>query len=324
MSHDSGFVFNLFLKRKLPPFYYNPIRNTVSNKELTSLPWIDIQLKDSSHVLVTDIPDYLDIEVRKEGKNLKMKRVRQYKGFLCNLSGYENHLDYLKDNFSKKTVRNINAKKRQLEFRHAISYIFYYGEIDKSHYDFLFEQFYILLQKRFDEKRIHNRYLLEWKKHYEMVYPKIMRKEASLFVIYREEEPIAIALDFYLEDISFGYIQVFNSDYKNYYIGDICMVKRLEWLLANNISVFDFLMGQTYYKMKWSNLEYFYHHHLFYKHNSVIAFAKMCFMAGKLELRQFLRDRGLPGKKFSMDKYLFRRMSKKLKNFDWKNPQSSS
>ena len=320
MAHDTGFVFNLFLGRRLHPFYENPVSNKVTERNFSPLFQNGFEESSTSYLMVTDIPDYLLVNSSPDASSFKKETIKQYKGFICNLSGYENALGYLKDNLNKKAVRNIKAKKRQLETRHNISYKFYHGVIDKSHYDFLLERFYELLKARFDEKKVFNRYLLDWNRYYEMIYPMILRKEACLFVVYNEDEPIAMAFDCFLEDISFGYIQVFDSNYGKYYMGDVCMLERLDWLLKNEYKVFDFLMGETYYKVKWSNLEYFYYHQIFYNPNSVPALLKLYLTMGKLKLKQYLRDKGVLGKLFSMDRFLYKRMAKKLVDFDWKNP----
>ncbi len=320
MTHAPGFIFDLFLRRELHPFYSNPIRNLITNKEFTAIPSSPFPAKIASFSMVTDVPDYLDVALKAESNQLHTKKIRQYQGFLCDLSGCETVLDYISTKFSKKSIKNIKAKKRQLETHYNITYKNHYGEIDREHYDFLFDRFYDLLKKRFDEKKIQNRYLLVWKAYHELVYPMILRKEASLFVIYDDKEPIALALDFYVEDICFGYIQVFDGHYQKYYMGDVFMMERLDWLLGHNFKVFDFLMGETYYKVKWSNHSYVYHHQLFYKPNSFMGNLKMQYTKAEIQLVQYLRDKGIIGKLFSMDRLLYRRMSKKLKGYNWKNP----
>ncbi|WP_036385592.1 GNAT family N-acetyltransferase [Muricauda sp. MAR_2010_75] len=320
MIHTPGFIFDLFLRRELHSFYSNPIRNSITNKEFAPIPASPFPNKIASFSKVTDVPDYLDVALKAESNRLKTRKVKQYQGFLCDLSGSETPFDYMSTKFSKKSIKNIKAKKRQLETHYNITYRNHYGEIDREHYDFLFDRFYDLLKKRFDEKKIQNRYLLVWKTYHELVYPMILRNEASLFVIYDGKEPIALAMDFYLEDICFGYIQVFDEEYQKYYMGDVCMMERLDWLMAHNFKIFDFLMGETYYKVKWSNHTYLYHHLLFYKSGSVAGRLRMQLTKGKLQFKQYLRDRGILGKVFSIDRLLYRRMSKKLKGFDWKNP----
>ncbi|MBO0322395.1 GNAT family N-acetyltransferase [Muricauda sp. CAU 1633] len=319
MTYASGFTFDLFLRRRLHPYYSNLLRNLITDKEFAPMPLSSLP-ETGSFSMVTDVPDYLDVSLKMESNQLKTKKVKQYQGFLCDLSDCETALDYMSTKFSKKSIKNIRAKKRQLETQYNIVYKNHYGEIDREHYDFLFDRFYDLLKKRFDEKKIQNRYLLVWKTYHELVYPMILRKEASLFAIYDGEEPIALALDFYVEDISFGYIQVFDAEYQKYYMGDVFMMERLDWLLSHTFKIFDFLMGETYYKIKWSNHSYTYHHQLFYKPNSLMGNLKMQYVKAKLQFKQYLRDKGILGKLFSMDRLLYRRMSKKLKGYDWKNP----
>ncbi|MER3376653.1 MAG: GNAT family N-acetyltransferase [Allomuricauda sp.] len=320
MTHASGFIFDLFLRRGLHPNYSNPIQNSVTNSTFAPKSFSPIPSKDFNFSMVTDIPDYLETKVDLNLVQFRCKAVKQYQGFLCDLSGCETAMEYMATKFSKKSIKNIRAKKRQLETHYNIVYKNHYGDIEKEHYDFLFDRFHELLKKRFDEKKMQNRYLLVWKEYHELIYSMILRKEASLFVIYNNKEPIAMAMDFYVEDICFGYIQVFDLEYQKYYMGDVCMVERLDWLLVHNFKVFDFLMGETYYKIKWSNRTYVYNHHLFYKAGSMVGYLKMQFTKAKLRLKQYLRDKGILGKVFSMDRILYRRMSKKLKGFDWKNP----
>ncbi|MFD2098250.1 GNAT family N-acetyltransferase [Flagellimonas iocasae] len=318
MAHAPSFIFDIFLRRELHPYFSNPIRSLLADKTFAPLPLTAISDETPGFLMIPNIPSYLDATINPNLVNVKHKEVRQYEGFLCNLGGCQTAMDYMSTKFSKKAIKNIKAKKRQLETQHNITYKNHYGEIAKDHYDFLFDKFFDLLKKRFDEKRMQNRYLLGWKKYHELAYPMILKKEASLFVIYNNDEPIAMALDFYWEDICFGYIQVFDFEYQKYYMGDVFMMERLEWLLAHSFKVFDFLMGETYYKVKWSNTRYLYHHYLFYKPNSLKAKLKMNLSKTTLQLKQYLRDIGILGKVIRMDRFRYRGMSKKLEGFDWK------
>ena len=318
MTHAPGFIFDIFLRRELHPYVSNPIQNLITDNTFAPIPLKAVPTENPNFLMLPNIPTYLGVDIDSNLVHLKYKEVRQYEGFLCDLSDCPAVLDYMSTKFSKKSIKNIKAKKRQMETQHRITYKNYYGEIAKDHYDFLFDTFFELLKKRFDEKRIQNRYLLEWKKYHEWVYPMILKKEASLFAIYDDDTPIALALDFYLEDVCFGYIQVFDFKYQHYYMGDVFMMERLEWLLAHNFKVFDFLMGETYYKVKWSNTRYLYHHFLFYRPNSLTAVVKMHFSKATLLLKQYLRDIGILGKMISMDRFRYRGMAKKLEGYDWK------
>ncbi|MER3318913.1 MAG: GNAT family N-acetyltransferase [Allomuricauda sp.] len=106
---------------------------------------------------------------------------------------------------------------------------------------------------------MYNRYLLDWKQYHELIYPMVLKKEASLFVIYANNEPISISLELYFEVLCFGYIHGYDSTYLRYQSGDIRMVKFLEWLIDHNFKIFDYMMGETMFKTKWSNHTYDYY-----------------------------------------------------------------
>lgn len=319
MAHESGLVFDIILRRTLPYVLSNPIVNNRTGAVLAPLPSKEIQGNLGVFYGVGDFPDYLSAKVNQRFSNFKVNRVRQYKGFLCDLDGCTSAIEYLKQNFSGKSIKKINARIRQLESRYTVTYTFHYGELDKEHYDYLFDQFYILLKKRFDEKKVYNRYLLEWKAYHELVYPMLLRKEASLFTIFADGNMVAIELDFHFGDVSFGYINAFDSSFGVYQVGDICMLKRLDWMIRENYKLYDFMMGETFFKNKWSNFTYHYYHHLFFRATSPVGLLKCFLFKGKLQLKQFLRDKGILGKWFSMDKFLYRKMANKLDGFDWKS-----
>ncbi len=319
MIHESGFIFDIFLRRKLSHIYINPVYNKITGKTYPSFIRQQFSIEKDNFLIEKDIPDYLDANTVDSLSHFKMKRIKQYKGFACDLNGCEDVTDYLKQNLGKSSIKTLKARKRQLESRFNTIYKFYIGEIDKEHYDYLFDEFYQMLKRRFDVKKTYNRYLLEWKHYHEMIYPMVLNKEAMLFVIYVNDEPISISLEFCLDDICFGYIHGYDLNYHRYQIGDIRMVKLIEWLIANNFKLFDTLMGETMFKTKWSNHTYNFYYDLFYKKNSIPGLVKLNYFEFKLWLKQQLRDKGILDKWFSMDKLLYKKMVKKLQNYDWKN-----
>ena len=322
MAHESGFIFDLVLRRTLSPFYTNPIHNTITGKPLGPFPRKQFTIEQGSFLLERDIPDYLTANIVDSLCKFKLKRIRQYQGFACNLDGCDDVADYLKQNFGKSSIKNIKTRKRQLETRLNTTYKFYCGDIDEDHYDFLFDRFYEMQKSRFDEKKTYNRYLLDWKKYHDLVYPMLLKKEASLSVIYVDDEPISISLEFYLENMCFGYIHGYDSTYHRYQLGDIRMVNLLEWLIDHDYKWFDSMMGETLFKAKWSNTTYDYYYDLFYKPGSPTSLVKYVITMLKLRAKQYLRDKGILGKWIKMDKFQYRKMSKKLQDFDWKNPTS--
>lgn len=319
MVHDSGFIFNLFLRRSVSPYYTVPLYNKITGTNYDLPISRSLSIDQSKFLIEKDIPDYLVAKGVNSLKGFNVKRIRQYKGFACNLMGCTDVADYLKQNLGKSTIKNIKARKRQLENRFNTTYRFFIGEIDQDHYDFLFDKFYQMLKARFEEKKTFNRYLLEWKYYHHLIYPMILNREALLFVIYVNNEPISISLEFCLGDICFGYIHGYDPDYHRYQLGDIRMVKLIEWMLDHNFNWFDTLMGETTFKAKWSNHIYNYHYDVFYKKNSVSARVKLNYLKFKLRLKQWLREKGILGKWFNMDKFLYKKRAKKLRNHNWKS-----
>lgn len=322
MAHESGLVFDIILRRSLPYVLTNPIVDNITGTVLAPLPSNKCQGHPSVFHWVGDFPDYLSVKVNNGFANLKVHRVRQYKGFLCDLGGCASASEYLKQNFRGKSIKKIHARMRQFESRYSVTYTFHYGEIEKEYFDYLFDQFYDLLKKRFDEKKVYNRYLLEWNAYHELVYPMLLRKEASLLTVFADGNLVAIELDFNFGDVVFGYINAFDSSFGTYQVGDICMMKRLDWMIHHNFKLYDFMMGETFFKVKWSNVTYHYYYHLLYKADSPVGILKCSILKAKLQMKQFLRDTGILGKWFSMDKYLYRKMANKLDGFDWKSSKS--
>lgn len=313
-----GFLYSIFVENHIPAYYQETIINALVNNRIT-LPKDKTPLKENNGVdMVPNIPDYLILPLKIEKVNLQCKRVRQYQGYLVHLKEGIDCKTYLSEQLSKRNIKNLHAKQRKLEAEHKISYIFHYGDITKEHYNFLFSEFYSMLESRFLEKKMYNNNLLHWKFYYDLAYPMILEKKASLFVIYDGEKPITMTLNFLLEDIVFSYIQTYDINYSNYNMGDISMVKHIEWCKESGFTIFDLAMGQTDYKLKWCNHIYNFEHHLFFNPDSSFSRLKSHILSQKLRLRQYLRDKDIIGKRFQMDKFLFNRRVKRLNNFNWK------
>lgn len=313
-----GFLYSIFVDNHIPPYYQEAIVNTLDNNYI-KLPIDQAPIKGKDGIdVVPNIPDYLTAPLNIGDTGFKCTRVRQYQGYLVHLKGGIDCKSYLSEQLSKRNIKNLYAKQRKLEAGHKISYIFHYGDIAKDHYDFLFTEFYTMLKRRFLEKKMYNNNLLNWKFYYDLAYPMLLEKKASLFVIYDGQKPITMTLNFHLRDIVFSYIQTYDIDYSGYNMGDISMVKHIEWCKENDFSVFDLAMGQTDYKLKWCNHIYNFEHHIFFNGSSSFSSVKSYILSQKLRLRQYLRDHDIIGKRFQMDKFLFKSRVKRLNNFNWK------
>lgn len=304
LLNSHSFVFDLFLEKKIGPFYSSKISNLISSKKFSASQTFNSTIPQGEF-LVRDIPDYLELETPSKPLHLKVKKVKQYKGYLVNLESFNNLEDYLNNKLSKRNKKNLASKKNKLCKNHNISSQFYFGDISKKEYKRVFDSFYVLLENRFNEKKTYNRYLLDWQNIKHSTFQKILDKKASLNVIYDNQKPIAITLNFHLCDIVFSHIQTYDINYSKYNMGDISMLNHLEWLLTNKIAVFDLSMGKTYYKEKWCNYEYSFLYHVFYKKNSLLSKIKVELIVQELKLLQFLRNKNIIGKLFMFDKFLY-------------------
>jgi len=289
---EIDFMFEMAFNKNLPGFYDQAIQ--ISNEkilltsELEEIP----QLLNKIH-MVYDIPSYLKVKKKDFNPSLGFKSAIQHKGYYIDLNGYNDLEIYLKDRFSRSSRQLLRAGKKRLEKCFDVSYKMYHGAIDKDHYDNLFKRFYDMLKLRADEKGIKNKNLKHWNLYTNRVYDMILKKQASLFVIYDGNEAINISLNMHVENIVFLFITAYNIDYSKFRIGHTNWMMQLEWFIKNNFKTIDFSKGNTAYKKRWANTEYDFEYHLFYKKNNIIIKMKAVWLLKKLQLKQALRNRNI-------------------------------
>jgi len=277
-----------FYKPKYLPFYINVGKNLTKgigyNYEGDSP-----SLKGKA-LLIYDVPEYFDIKPLKS-KRYKLKKIFQYRGFLMNISDFENTEQYIKKQFSSKNRREFRSNERRLNICFDISYKFYHGDISKTDYDFVFKHFYRLLNIRFSGKNINYHHLnpKKWDYYKALVYPLIQEKKASLLVVYDSGIPIGITLNFHSDKILFETITVFDIDYYKFSIGKQSILKLLDWCFENNYEISDFSKGKFDYKYKWSNLVYDFHYHIIYDSFSLWSRFVAKLLESFFKLKLFLR-----------------------------------
>lgn len=319
MDANHSFVFELFMEENVHPFYATQIINILTQNKLNINHAETVTTVINNPTVITDIPDYLEVEILKGTDSRKVKKIRQYKGFLFDLRSFSDSNGYLLNQLSKRNRKNLFSKLRKLENDHQVTYKMYHGDITKEHYDYLIDIFYKLFDRRFEEKKIYNKNLIHWKYYHELIYPMILEKKASLYVIYDQDKPIDITLNFHLGDIVFSFMHTYDIDYSKYNMGDISMLKHLDWCFGHQIDIFDLSIGETGQKIKWCNYSYDFKYHIFYNHKSLRSKILTQIVYLKLKLKQFLRDKNIIGKLFQYDKFFYKRRAKKLKDFDWRN-----
>lgn len=282
----------LFFKHPRLPLYTNLGKNLTKG--------ISYKIEDSQQhgldkkvLLIYDIPDFFSIDTNYNNKQIGLYRIKQYPGFLIDLSSYNDLDDYMKSTFSKSSRYKLNKYKKRLEGCFDIRYKMFHGEITKVEYDGLFAKFKLLLEKRFLDKQTRNNNLdaAEWSFYEDVAYSMIIEKKASLFVIYNKEEPIGVTLNYFSEDILFDAITVFDIDYAKFNVGSATIMKQIEWCLAKKIKILDFSKGYFDYKERWGNKKYDFEYHIYYDKKSFLANSLAYSLKTFFLLKQLLRDK---------------------------------
>jgi hypothetical protein len=286
------FKFEIGFNKKLPSFYSCAFHNLCDQCFLKSEFRNELELSDKIEV-VYDIPSYLDVKKRNLSPVTGFKSVIQHKGYCIDLNGYNSLESYLKDRFSSNSRQRLRRRKKRLESCFDISFEMYYGAIDKMHYDELFERFYVMLKYRAEEKGIENDNLKKWDFYTASVYKMILKKEASLFVIYDANKPINIGLNLHLKNTVFLFMSTYDLDYSVFRLGHTNWLLQLDWFIKNDFKLVDFSKGNVAYKKRWANKKYDYSYHLFYEKSTMFIRTKVFWLIKKLQLKQLLRNLGL-------------------------------
>lgn len=268
---------------------------------------------------VTDIPGYLEMKPKAEYTEWVVQVVPQYNGYAADLREIKTIDDYLQRQFSAKRRSALRGKIRKLERECAIRTSFFCGEISDALYLKHMQGFYQLLSQRFDQKRTFNRNLLYWAEYYRIFKPLIRSGKACLMVIEDGQRPISYSIAFCHKTIMFGFMQTFDPAYAHYNLGDVAMYRKLERSLELGVTWYDFSKGDNAFKDKWCNHTYTLDYWVCHRKQHLIATIKAQIIIVLLRLRQWLRDIGFLGKRFQMDRFLYRRRIRQLEGFRWED-----
>ena len=318
LKHKSSLSFNFittiaFYKPTFLSLYINIGKNLT--KGISYVLNADEAIKDFKNkvYLIYDVPNYFNLTTSIKQKRLGLLKVKQYPGFGVQLENFTDLKNYLATTFSKSSLQKLNRYQRRLEQCFDIDYKMFYGAIEKVEYDHIFEHFKFLLTKRFDDKQITNNNLdpAEWEFYKEVVYPLILEKKASLYVIYNKQTPISIRLSYYNDNISFDAITTFDIDYAKFHLGKISILKILEWSFEKELKFFDFSKGYFDYKESWGTIKYDFEYHIYYDKKSFAATVLANSIAFLFKTKQFLRDKKL-NEKLHQFTYLFKNKTSSL------------
>jgi hypothetical protein len=209
--------------------------------------------------------------------------------------------------FGNSSRYKLRRSIKKLETSFNISYKMYHGDISKQEYDFIFEEFFKLLYIRSIEKGISNNFQIKRKNfYYKLVYPLILKRKASFFVIFNGKNPIDVCLNFHNKNFVYQLIRTYDINYSKFNTGYIDLIKQIEWCVDNKISFINFSYGDYYWKRRWCNTVYKYDYNIFYNSKSIKSMTKAILYITEFKIRHVLREKGL------IDKY--HRLKSKIKN----------
>nr|WP_279309204.1 GNAT family N-acetyltransferase [Psychroserpens sp. SPM9] len=209
------------------------------------------------------------------------------------ISSFKDQDDYINAQFSSKNRREFRSNQRRLETCFNIRYDFIHDAISRTEFDTLFQQFHELLSKRFADKQTNYHHLSpdKWNYYKELVFQMLPEQKASLLVIYNEDTPIGITLNFHSETVLFETITVFDSDYYKFSIGKTSIIKLLEWCFEHGYRISDFSKGDFDYKHKWGNLAYDFDYHILYDSKSLLSTLRANYVARFFKIKLYLRTK---------------------------------
>lgn len=290
LERTPNFFMDLFVKQEMPCVYnriqYLNYRVTHNNSKLNKDDIADFKKSYS----VSLIPSYCFPEL-KDSETFGIKTLTQFNvGYAILINKGFNIDIYLKKQF-KSNYRNLKKRHQRLESCFNVHYKFFYGNITKETYLFIMESLKKMLVERFTQRKDKNKKLEDWDELVTNTYNQIIEKKASLFIIYDDEMPIDISLNYHFDKIMFGAISSYALEYHKFGMGSIEKIKLLEWCLSNDYKILDFGFGDLEYKKKWSNNIYRFKSQVIYNRKSIIAylFAKMEIL--KLSLKEFLKSK---------------------------------
>ncbi|XMO86099.1 GNAT family N-acetyltransferase [Algibacter sp. AS12] len=243
---------------------------------------------EQKNISIQIVPEYLNISYQ---DHLTNKVINEYRlGYASKLKGFKDINSYVRSQYGKN-VKPILKNIKRLEMCFNVNYVFYHGEIEKAEYILLMEALRNMLIKRFKQRNDANYRLGEWEKLVESTYKLIKIKKASLFVIYNNNEPIQINVQYHFKDILIGSIASYNIDYQVFGLGNTGVYKQIEWCIENNYSIYDQGHGDLEYKRRWSNLIYNFKHHVVYNKSDLKPIIISNIEVLKVRLKAFLRKK---------------------------------
>ncbi|TPV34052.1 hypothetical protein FJ651_07790 [Paucihalobacter ruber] len=286
-----------FIKREM--FIWDFLKKEMIPKNVESVTFNNITF-DNSNICeksknqvttISLVPSYVNLNFKNKElfKEIKITNTN-LDGSGITINENDTLESYLQNTLSRHTRKNLQRFWNRLNQSFNIKVNYYHGQISRETFTFLMSSLYHFLIKRFNDKQKINSYLINWDQKTEPAFNLINNKKASLFVIYNEDTPINITLNYHtFNTILFSEINGFDTNYYKFGLGHIDLYLHLKWCFDNNYKFLDLGNGTLDYKKKWCNTFYNIQYVLLYKKGSILS--KTLFIAekNKLSVKNFLK-----------------------------------
>lgn len=221
-------------------------------------------------ILIKDVHTFFNKKHALEG-NLGRRILKRYPGFLVDFKNFENTEQYLKSRFSKNRIRKLRTYRKRFELCYNIEYKFYENKITVENHYFLFSKFKEFLIKRYNEKNEKNDFLEEnyWSFQSELSYKLINEGKASLFVIFANNTPVNLCLNYLTKEAVILGMIAYDTDFERFNIGHLSFNKQLNYYYNQGIRLIDFSQSAYDYKSKICNVRYEFEYHIIYSTKSI-------------------------------------------------------
>ncbi|WP_406683904.1 GNAT family N-acetyltransferase [Seonamhaeicola sp. MEBiC1930] len=234
-------------------------------------------------LILSEVPNYLSTTLISLPKSIKRKIVNTYEGSLINICDYNNIDEYLKKEISSQRRSNIKRCYKRLDTCIQPTYKMYYGDIDQSQYDKIFNDYKLMLKRRLAQKNSYWEELDYWEERYKKTYKLINEKKAAIFVIYNGHEPISIYINTIFKKTIYIEVIAYNIDYSKFKLGFLTLTKVIDWSIKNDFEIIDMSKGDFYYKERFRNGSYKFQNHIIYDSSSILISIKAQLLYLKLK-----------------------------------------
>lgn len=280
----------LFEQHKIPEIYSKIYygQQVVCNTDVTT------ESKRATLHSFRLVPGYMRLELRTPG-DFVVNTIKQFNwGYAIFLESVLNPELYIKNQFGSN-AKNIRRYINRLESCFNVTYCMYYGQIEYDRYSYIMEALKSMLVRRFQQRNEEHKELGRWEALCKTTYAQIIAKEASLFVIYDQDKPIEISLNYHFDQILFSSISSYDIDYSKFGLGHVEIYKQLEWCLENQITAFEMGVGGMDYKRRWCNTIYNFEHHIVFSGKSIFTQLPGIMETLKIKLKEYLKSQDIPG-----------------------------